>query len=242
MIMTGEHFHSAPTVFPVGLEQAPDGATLAHSLSVPGCVAGGPTPEAALEALVAELTQWLRFLEARGRPVPAPGAELEISVNEWVESGAAVDRGESDACFEDDLRPLSDAEITDALRVLGDLRGVLLAQLRRTPDAELDRARPGGWTVRRMADELARAQWWLLTRLGRSPMAEVPERLLGRLDTAMALVVQHLTELSPEQRAAALEIDGEVWTPRKVVRRLLWVEWALGGSALRALELEVEPR
>jgi hypothetical protein len=72
-------------------------------------------------------------------------------------------------------------------------------------------------------------------------MAEVPDRILGRLDTAMALVVQQLTSLDEEARSRVLELDGEQWTPRKVVRRLLWLEWALGGGALRALEAEEAP-
>jgi hypothetical protein len=69
-------------------------------------------------------------------------------------------------------------------------------------------------------------------------MVDIPERLLARLDTAMALVVQQLTGLADESRGQLLELNGESWTPRKVVRRLLWLEWALGGTALRAFEPE----
>ena len=91
-------------------------------------------------------------------------------------------------------------------------------------------------TVRAVLDELARAQWWTLSRLGASPMAEVPERTLARLDTAMALVVQHLGELPPGRQETRLTLDGEDWTPRKVMRRLLWLEWTLGRTALWALD------
>jgi hypothetical protein len=66
----------------------------------------------------------------------------------------------------------------------------------------------------------------------------VPDRLLGRLDTAMALVVQQLTNLDDDARERVLELDGEKWSPRKVVRRLLWLEWALGGAVLRAVDAE----
>jgi predicted RNase H-like HicB family nuclease len=229
-------------LFPVGLEEAEDGATLVHSFTLPGCVAAGATHEEALEAFPAVLEEWLKFRESRGEPVPPAGSELAVAVNEWMRSDAAVSEGESTACFEDDLRPLAPSEINEALASLGALRGVLLAQLRRAPEAELERTRPGGWSVRTILDELARAQWWTLTRLGASPMAEVPDRILGRLDTAMALVVQQLTGLDEEARGRVLELDGERWTPRKVVRRLLWLEWALGGGALQALEAEEGPQ
>jgi predicted RNase H-like HicB family nuclease len=225
-------------IFPIGLEEGEDGAVLVHSFTLPGCVAGGATQEEALAAFPPILEQWLGFRESRGESVPPAGSELAIAVNEWVRTDAAVREGDSSAFFEDDLRPLGPTDVSEALRSLGDLRGVLIKQLRGASEEELDRDRPGGWSVRQIADELARAQWWMLTRLGASPMAEVPDRLLGRLDTAMALVVQQLTNLNDDAREHVLELDGEKWSPRKVVRRLLWLEWALGGAVLRAVDAE----
>ncbi|HET8656157.1 MAG TPA: hypothetical protein VFL93_11625 [Longimicrobiaceae bacterium] len=221
--------------FPVGLEEGPRGATRVHSLSVPGCVAEGATRDEALAAFPIALAEWL---ELPGMAAVNEDQELEIAVDEWIRTDANVAAGESDVTFDADLRPLTDAEIDAQLRTLGDLRGRLLRPLRRTPDARLDELHSGEWTLRRVTEELARAQWWLLTRLGASPLAEVPERTIGRLDTAMALVVQHFTALPAGERARVLELDGESWTPRKVLRRLLWLEWSLGRSALRALPPE----
>ena len=212
----------------VGLEQAADGSTLAHALSLPGCIAAGRSPEAAMEALPDEVSQWLHFLASAGQPVPSPDVELELAVDEWITSGADIAAGESDACFADDLRPLSDAEIQRHLHILGDLRGTLLARLRPLRDAGI------GPETRRILEELARAQWWTLSRLGASPLAGPADRTLARLDTAMALIVQQLTELPPERRGHRVVLEGEEWTPRKVLRRLLWLEWALGRAALRS--------
>jgi len=125
------------------------------------------------------------------------------------------------------------------VRLLGDLRGPLLSAIRAIPrreiEAALDAPAEGGWSVRRVLEELARAQWWTLTRLGATPLGEPPDATLARLDTAMALVVRELVELTPERRGVRLEMEGEEWTPRKVLRRLLWLEWTLGRAALRAL-------
>lgn len=218
----------------VGLEQGPNGSTFAHGLSVPGCVAVGPTPEAAVEAFPAVLTDWLRFLSSIGEAVPPTAQELEIAVDEWLATDADVVAGESDVCFAADLRPLADDEIQQGLRVLGDLRATLLAPVRRRRDAGLSPE------FRQILEELARAQWWLLSRLGASPLAGPQDRTLARLDTAIALVVQHFTELAPERRAQRLVLEGEEWTPRKVLRRLLWLEWALGRAALHALSPALE--
>jgi hypothetical protein len=99
----------------------------------------------------------------------------------------------------------------------------------------LDAESEAGWTVRQILEELARAGWWTLSRLGASPMADVPDATLGRLDTSIALAVQAFTEMPADRRGMRLELDGEEWTPRKVLRRLLWQEWALGRAAASAL-------
>ena len=219
----------------VGLEEGEDGAVMAHALNLPGCAAAGASPEAAVAAFERTLGDWLRVLAAAGERVPPRDAEIEIAVDEWLRTDARVAAGETAALFADDLRALSREDAEAGLRRLGDLRGRLLARLRRRPEALLDAETPGGMTARRVLEELARAQWWTLSRLGSTPMAEVPERTLARLDTAMALIVDRLTTLPGDARALRLEMDGEEWTPRKVLRRLLWLEWTLGAAALSAL-------
>lgn len=219
----------------VGLEEGADGGVMAHALDLPGCAAVGRSPEDAVRALEPALFAWLRLLAARGEQVPPPDAEIELAVDEWIRTDARVGEGETDATFEADLPPLGAEEAARGLHRLGDLRGRLLARVRRRPEAVLDAETSGGMTVRAVLEELARAQWWTLSRLGASPMAEVPERTLARLDTAMALVVDRIGGLDDEARGRLLEIDGEEWTPRKVLRRLLGLEWTLGGAALEAL-------
>lgn len=219
----------------VGIEEGSDGSALVHGLGFAGVVAVGDTVEEALEAYAIELSEWLTFRESVGMPVPPRELELEIAVDEWVASSVAVGRGESEACFEADLQPLSDREINEGLYLLGDLRGRLLRVLKRIPRGELEAETADPLSLRRVLDELARAQWWTLTRLGASPLAEVPKVPLARLDTAMALVVQQFTGFAREAGDRVLELDGEVWTPRKVLRRLLWLEWWMGKAALGAI-------
>lgn len=219
----------------VGLEEGADGAVMAHALNLPGCAAVGRSPEAAVAAFERALGDWFRFLAALGEPVPPRDAEIELAVDEWLATDARIAAGETTALFEVDLPVLSQDEAERGVHRLGDLRARLLARIRRRPEALLDAETPGGMTARQVLEELARAQWWTLSRLGASPMAEVPEKTLARLDTAMALVVDRLTTLPDDARAHRLELDGEEWTPRKVLRRLLWLEWTLGGAALTAL-------
>lgn len=220
----------------VGLEEGADGMLLAQALSLPGCAAAGPSPEAAMAEFEQALVQWLRFLASAGERVPAADEEIQVSVDEWIATDAQVGRGESTALFEADLPALEQDEAERGVRRLGDLRGLLLARVRRRRDLNLDVPAPGtDGTVRQVLEELARAQWWTLSRLGASPMAGAPDHTLARLDTAAALVVDRMTTLPDDARARRLELDGEEWTPRKVLRRLLWLEWTLGAMALAGL-------
>jgi predicted RNase H-like HicB family nuclease len=232
---------SRVSTFPVGLEQGRDGSVLAHSLTLPGCVGGGPDPETALADFAEHLTFWLRFLGSMGEPPPSQSDELKIVVEEWVSTDADVAQGRSTALFEADRHPLLSREIDVSLRRLGDLRGRLLRTMRAAGEPALDRNSSAGWSARRVADELARAQWWTLTRLGASPLAEVPVPTLRRLDTAMALVVQQLTRPPTPAESLPLDLDGELWTPRKVIRTLLWLEWSLGGTVIEILSRLQDP-
>jgi predicted RNase H-like HicB family nuclease len=226
------------TSFAVGLEEGAAGATLVHALDLPGCVAGGESQQDALTAFQSVLSQWLVTLGTLGHALPPADAELEIRVDEWHVSDAAVAEGQSSVLFDADRAELDEDGIARQLQRLGDLRGYLLARLRPLPDGVLDGIWRGEWTARVALEELARSHWWTLSRLGSSSMAQVPDRTLARLDTAMALVVQRFTELEPDARSRVVEIEGELWTPRKVLRRLLWLEWTFGRLALAALSGE----
>ncbi|MDQ3555863.1 MAG: hypothetical protein M3409_03675, partial [Gemmatimonadota bacterium] len=209
---------------------------------LPGCTASGTSPEDALAALPGEIAAWLGLLRRVGERVPPEDTELEVAVDEWIATDADVAAGASDVCFAWDRAPLSDAEIDVGVRRLGDVRGMLLARIRALGDGALDRAWVGEWSVRRVLEELARAQWWTLSRLGASPLADAGGSTVRRLDTALALAVQQLTHLPVEARDRTLWLDDEEWTPRKVLRRLLWLEWSLARPAAQALHpLPEEP-
>src|SRR5215213_7314735 len=151
---------SSDTRISIGIEQGADGFLWAHPLGMAGCAAAGITAEAAVAAFEDELLEWLRFVAATGAPVPPPGAELELAVDEWIETDAKVGEGESVALFAADVAALSDDEIARGMRLLGELRGSLLAAIRAIPrrevEAALDGPAEGGWAVRQVLEELAR--------------------------------------------------------------------------------------
>ncbi|HEU0013924.1 MAG TPA: hypothetical protein VFQ45_09590 [Longimicrobium sp.] len=226
----------------VGLEQAPGKRLSAWALNVPGASGIGWTAEEAVADLELELGDWIRFFHSAGEPVPDEDEEIELAVDEWL----LADEPEPDhpvpVIFDCDLEPLTRQDVERGLQRLGEMRRRLLARIRHEREDVLERRAGNGKTVRENLEELARMHWWTLSRLGASPMAEVPEKTVARLDTSMALVVQTLTMLPDEKRAQLLVLDNQEWTPRKVMRRLLWLEWILGNAALNGLGVQGPPR
>jgi hypothetical protein len=228
--------HDSPWArIPVGLEASDSGYVHAHALTLPGLVATGFGAEDALGEFEHELPRWLGYLRDIGEPVPSLETEIRITVDEWVSTDVAVAAGESDAFFAADEEPLTDTEIRRGLALIGEMRAPLLPRIRRAKDADLEDIPAGSGHLRQVIDELARAQWWLLTRLGSSPLGQIPDTAVGRLDTAMALTIDRVAHLSADERAKVVEIDGEIWSPRKVLRRLVWIEATLGDLAMLAL-------
>lgn len=224
----------------VGLEQDAAGLIRAHSLDLLGFEALGRDAEEAVSAFAERLQRSLPVLEALGRDVPERSSELEIAVDEWIETEADLATGRSVACFEADRVPLADEELFGGLDLLGALRSRLIRPFKRTRNEQLEQLQAGEVSVRTLLDGLAQAQWWTLTRLGASPMAEVPEQVIARLDTSMALVVERMAHLPEARRGQELEIEGEYWTPRKVLRRLLWLEWSYGDAVLAGMTQTAE--
>lgn len=158
------------------------------------------------------------FLERRGERCPEPPA------------GEVVERVVGDEqAFERDREPATDAELERTLQIHAWAREDLLVLLDGATDAELDhddpeRAMPSWarWrTLRQMARHVADAESrYYLARLGIAP-PDPEDELSAHLDRS----AQHVRRVLPTlPRDLVREDGGEVWTTRKVLRRLAWHE------------------
>lgn len=209
----------------VGLEYGVGGRTLAWGLDFPGCFAfGEDDAELMLRFAKALLTfeewvllhtdePWFQLLNPDFRIVEAyhnkPGS-------------AGGENNQSRAAFEDDLRPLEREEITNALQVFRWQREELLAGLEFLPAQLFEQTIPGrGWKAMDVVEQIARTECLYLKNLG----LPVPGIADGTLPlNALQLCRQQVEKLLPglEGSRVAVEQNGELWTGRKLVRRLLW--------------------
>lgn len=190
----------------VGLEDIEPDHWIAWVLAIPGCYASGITEDDAL-ARVPEA-----WRAETGRAVPGPGP-LRV-VERWRGVAAADDPGFIvNATFADDRRPLETGEIEAGIaRIIQNQQRFLGLVTGHDLTGEI------GGIVR----HLATAEQWYLANLDLEPDGERPDEPLERFAWIRMFTVRTLPTLADLDILA--HCAGEGWTPRKVLRRLIWHE------------------
>ncbi len=197
---------------PVYLEVGAARSTRAWVLVLPGVAASARSPEAALAALPAVVSEEIARLVRLGRPWAHANEPLEFVETERVEVDLDLGRGASTALFKYDLRPTRPEDVAAALD-----RFALACR-------EIEAAVGGGAAS---AEErlvvAAEGILWLVSRLG-SRLAPthpaVPLEPIQHFLSAERLAVERLTNLLPGDIERHAVFAGEPWTARKVLRRL----------------------
>lgn len=218
----------------VGLENGDENRAVALALDYPGCFAYGAEPaEALVQAALAFLAyrSWIRG--KGGLPGLPDDREVDIKLVEtwqvyWIDENYDEGAGKPyavNAWFHDDWKPVTRAERLRAEKLLQWSREDLLAAIEGLDEAELDAERPGErWSIRGIVKHVGGAEWWYLDRLGLAGIkhSEVPGDMLERLDVVRTRLLQILPDL--EGSSQVVGIQGEFWSPRKLIRRAIWHE------------------
>jgi hypothetical protein len=214
----------------IGLEKNYEGRVLAWALDFAGCYAYGMDDGEAIMRLPQALLAYEKRIAVR---VTDPWVKIgdfdlrivdtwtDYSVNEnyeFVPTGEVIN-----AWFQDDWRPLTGAEIDHALLLARWNREDLLLTTQSLPAELLDQTHPGErMTVRRILKHIGwGAEWWYLERLNLEGMAE--EALPSDVFELLAVVRARLEEVLPGLAGKEMVVgkEGEFWSPRKLVRRVL---------------------
>ncbi len=206
-------------VYTLNLEHL-DGRWYAHVAELPGAFSDGATVDEATRTAAQAIANHLVWSEADGDHGPRP----MTTVAEIIRSWNYAPEYEVNAFFATDRPPLTEGDVDEMRKLLYLARAELLdsflglnfEQLALKPDADT-------WSVYEVLQHVSSAENWYLDRLGlaHEPAWEMKDTL-GRV----LLVRQHLLDVLPQligdERIA--EWNGELWSPRKVVRRALWHE------------------
>jgi predicted RNase H-like HicB family nuclease len=216
--------------FRIGLENNLEGRSLAWVLDHPGCFAYGQDGSEAFANAPAAIQEYAGWIAAHGVAWQDPES-IQLAVEEtWdvytigpdyepAETGYEVN-----AWFRHDWKSLSAGEIERDLVLLAWSREDLLASVQGLSDEEMHVELSGErWDIAGVLRHVGGAEWWYLDRLGLAfPRREVPEAPFERL----ALVRARLEEVLPTLAGLVhvVGVDGELWSPRKLLRRALWHE------------------
>lgn len=218
-------------LFRVGLENNTEAGSIAWVLNHPGCFAHGANSDLAQGNLTAAAQNYLDWIAKHDAdPWLTPG-DFEMRVEETWEAYQIndefelVEEGyEINAWFLHDWKPLTEEDIQRGLKMLAWSRADLLEMVRDLSHEDLKQRYPEErWNIAGILKHTGGAEWWYLDRLGLAfPRPEVPADAFERLEK----VRDHLVKVLPDLVASrqVVGIDGEFWSPRKMLRRALWHE------------------
>ena len=218
--------------------------SLVHVPELLGCVATGPTTDAALAATLDAIRTFRRFLADRGEPVPGiagdpDGEPVQIRVAEHVTEGEWLGNGSPTLVIEPDLLPLSDAELGLLIRRFHVITEALAEWAEVQTSESLDTPPEGrGRTARAvLLHVLAPVGGYLSAALGGasgfSANAAAAERgeisIAAAVRRCAALADERIAATTPDERSALrLRTTGagpQQCTLRKALRRMLEHGW-----------------
>ena len=221
--------------FQVGIENNNEGRSIAWALEHPGCFAYGIKGEAAASNLEGALDKyagwilrhdsntWLNF--ARGDvEIVINGTWDVYFINDNLDKTSEADGYSVESFFPYDWKPLTRIEIKHALDMLEWSRNDLLKSVQGLGQAKLDQTYSGErWSINGILGHIGGAEWWYMDCLGLAfPRADMPEEPLAKLEKVRRHFNAALPKLDEVKKVVG--VDGEFWSPRKVLRRALWHE------------------
>jgi hypothetical protein len=212
----------------IGVENNYEGRSLAWVLDYPGCFAYGADGS---EAILRVPEALLRYKEWIDSHLPDSWmkdlADFDIHLEESYEVFTineryelVTDGYEVNAWFRHDWNPLSAEDIRRGRLILEWSRADLLDLVASLSPAQLECMFEGErWSIAGVLGHIANAEHWYLDRLDLAQGArrDLPRDVFERLHIVRQRMNAVLPELEGMQKV--LGIDGEFWSPRKVIRR-----------------------
>jgi predicted RNase H-like HicB family nuclease len=211
----------------LGVEDIEPNHWIAYVFDLPGCYSSAETEEGAVLLAPARIAEYFDWRTRRCRPSPLADQGIVTQVDEVFHSYPDKDDPDHivNAFFADDRRPPKPDEVDDARWLLEQTRTDLLAVVE--PVTPTQRKKPivqGRFKcINEILMHVAWAEWWYFDRLGLAfPRDDIPNNPLKALEKVRANTLANLPSLVGSTRV--VERSGELWSARKVVRRMLWHE------------------
>ena len=217
----------------IGLENGFEGRSIAWALDHPGCFAYGQDGAEALLSVPRAVLAYAGWVAAHTPQNWLAGlGDFDVRLVETFEVYSVdaqfdlVAEGNLvNAFFHQDWKPLTRTELERAAQMLAWSHAELLefasALSPQVLNAPLEGER---WTRLGIVAHVATAKWWLLDRLdlAGAPRSSLPKDVFERFAFTQARLLEVLPGLAGVAQVTGK--DGELWSPRKLLRRVLWHE------------------
>ena len=221
-------------IFRIGIENNNDDRTIAWALNHPGCFAYGGNSEEAQKNFPGAAHDYAAWIARHGESWLDNRVEMivEETFDAYFINGAfeRVERGRDtymvESFFVQDWKPLLPHEIERALKLLAWSRADLLNVVKGLSAEKLEQTYPDErWSINGILKHIGGAEWWYQERIGH-PFPEDEEDLPADPVERLAVVRDHFNSLLPNLDGVdkVIGLDGEIWSPRKALRRALWHE------------------
>lgn len=220
-------------LYEIGIENGNEGRSIAWVHGRPGCFAYGKDARTALKAAPNAIRAYIAWVGAHTKNSWFTSTDIETKVVDTWEvyhidrKYAPVEPGGGYACeawFRFDWKPLQTIEIDQGLQMLEWSHEDLLKMVDGLGDDALDcRFLGERWSIREILAHVGSADWWYMDRLGMAfSRDKVPDEAFERLGEVRDYVKGVVATLADIDKVVG--VDGEFWSPRKLLRRALWHE------------------
>jgi len=208
--------------------------TMVHVQKLLGCIAQGPTTEAALESTPEAIRAYLHFLRRHGEAVELEDPFTTVVIVHIME-GVWLGNGDPTPGFGPDFQPLAAEDLSIYLRRMAWMRADLLQSIRDVPPERLAAEPEGkGRSILHILEHVAESECVYLRYLvgrvdGLSEALRAVQVGSEALPAALARLWQISTarlEAMTESERGQLVSHGQVtWTARRALRRMLEHDW-----------------
>lgn len=211
----------------IALEGKYEGKYIVWALDYPGCFGYGLNEEEAIINFPKDILayqNWINF-KAGGDSWIKDLTDFDIHLKESFKNFENAEKKVVCSWFQNDESPLNQPEIEQAIKILNWSRKDLLDLWQLIPDTVMHLYFEGErWTINEIFRHVANAEWWYMDRLGLTDCIKdiLPTDPIMRL----AHVRDNLIRVMPGlvKKHIVTEVEGEIWSPRKIIRRACWHE------------------
>jgi predicted RNase H-like HicB family nuclease/uncharacterized damage-inducible protein DinB len=207
--------------------------TMVHVLDLLGCIATGPTTEAALERTPHAIREYLRFLQRHGFPIDSE-VQIQTRIAEHITEGTWLGNGDPSLAFQPDLKPLTSEDLETYIQRMEWSRADILSLVSHLSEQQLlEKPTSGGRPIKTILEHIFESEYSYMRAFGK--LEDVPglvsllKQLNGDLLAAMTFVrtceIARLHTLTPQELSEPILHGKNARMASRIFRRILEHEW-----------------